>query len=44
VERLEVIAHELVKQADGITVEALRRQAEDTKEPGGAAGPSEIGP
>src|SRR5262249_53753135 len=27
-EQLETVAHELVKQIDGITVEALRRQAE----------------
>jgi hypothetical protein len=27
-EQLETIAHELVKQIDGITVEGLRRQAE----------------
>jgi hypothetical protein len=43
-EQLETIAQELVKQVDGITVEALRRQAEDTKEPGGAARPSDLGP
>jgi response regulator RpfG family c-di-GMP phosphodiesterase len=34
-EELETVAHELVKQVDGITVEALRRQAEATDERGG---------
>jgi hypothetical protein len=38
-EQLETIAHELVKQIDGITVEALRRQAERMDEPYGTAGP-----
>jgi hypothetical protein len=31
-EQLEATAHELVKQIDGVTVEALRRQAEDMDE------------
>jgi HPt (histidine-containing phosphotransfer) domain-containing protein len=38
-EQLERIAQELVKQIDGITVEALRRQAEATDEPGPTVGP-----
>ena len=38
-EQLETIAHELVKQIDGITVEALRRQAESMDEPYGTASP-----
>jgi HPt (histidine-containing phosphotransfer) domain-containing protein len=38
VERLEVIAHELVKQADGISVEALRCQVEGMDEYHGTAG------
>src|SRR5438105_15853534 len=38
-EELETIIHELVKQTDGITVEALRRQAEGMDEHYGAAGP-----
>jgi two-component system, sensor histidine kinase and response regulator len=38
-EQLETIAHELVKQVDGITVEALRRQAEGRDEHSGTAGP-----
>jgi two-component system, sensor histidine kinase and response regulator len=37
-EQLETIADELVKQADGITVEALRRQAESTDKRSGTAG------
>src|SRR5438105_5822596 len=37
-EQLETIAHELVKQIDGMTVEALRRQAERMDEPYGTAG------
>jgi len=43
-EQLETIAHELVKQIDGITVEGLRRQAEVTDEPGGRAGPLDTKP
>jgi HPt (histidine-containing phosphotransfer) domain-containing protein len=38
-EQLETIAHELVKQIVGMTVEALRRQAEGLDEPYGTAGP-----
>ena len=38
-EQLETIAQELVKQIDGITVEALRRQAEGMDEHYGTAGP-----
>ena len=38
-EQLETIAQELVKQIDGMTVEALRRQAERMDEPYGTAGP-----
>jgi CheY-like chemotaxis protein/HPt (histidine-containing phosphotransfer) domain-containing protein len=38
-EQLETIAHELVKQIDGITIEALRRQAEGVDENSGTAGP-----
>ena len=38
-EQLETIAQELVKQIDGITVEALRRQAEGMDEHHGTAGP-----
>src|SRR5262249_55543228 len=38
-EQLETIAHELVKQIDGITVEALRRQGEGVDEHYGTAGP-----
>ncbi len=38
-EQLETIAHELVKQIDGMTVEALRHQAERMNEPYGTAGP-----
>jgi two-component system sensor histidine kinase/response regulator len=38
-EQLETIAHELVKQIDGITIEALRRQAEGLDENSGVAGP-----
>jgi PAS domain S-box-containing protein len=38
-EQLETMAHELVKQVDGITVEALRRQAEGMDEHHGTAGP-----
>jgi CheY-like chemotaxis protein len=38
-ERLETMAHELVKAADGITVEALRRQAEGMDEHAGTADP-----
>src|SRR6266542_1968423 len=38
-EQLETIAQELVKQVDGITVEALRRQAEGMDERQGTAGP-----
>jgi two-component system, sensor histidine kinase and response regulator len=38
-EQLETIAHELVKQIDGMSVEALRRQAERMDEPYGTAGP-----
>jgi CheY-like chemotaxis protein/HPt (histidine-containing phosphotransfer) domain-containing protein len=37
-EQLETIAQELVKQVDGITVEALRRQAEGVGEHPGTAG------
>jgi CheY-like chemotaxis protein len=37
-EQLESTAHELVKQIDGITVEALRRPAEALDEPSGTAG------
>ena len=37
--QLETMAHELVKAADGITVEALRRQAEGMDEHYGTAGP-----
>jgi HPt (histidine-containing phosphotransfer) domain-containing protein len=37
-EQLETIAQELVKQVDGITVEALRRQAEGRDEHSGTAG------
>jgi HPt (histidine-containing phosphotransfer) domain-containing protein len=37
--QLETMAQELVKQVDGITVEALRRQAEGTDEHHGADGP-----
>src|SRR5207302_11257624 len=37
-EQLEAIAHELVKQVDGITVEALRSQAEGMDEHHGPAG------
>jgi hypothetical protein len=37
-EQLETIAQELVKHVDGITVEALHRQAEVRDEPGGTAG------
>jgi hypothetical protein len=38
-EQLETMAHELVKAADGITVEALRRQAEGMDEHAGTADP-----
>jgi CheY-like chemotaxis protein/HPt (histidine-containing phosphotransfer) domain-containing protein len=38
-EQLETMAHELVKVADGITVEALRRQAEGMDEHVGTADP-----
>jgi HPt (histidine-containing phosphotransfer) domain-containing protein len=38
-EQLEAMAHELVKQIDGITVEALRRHAEGMDEDHGTAGP-----
>ena len=38
-EQLETIANELVKQADGITVEALRHQAEGMDDQPGIAGP-----
>jgi HPt (histidine-containing phosphotransfer) domain-containing protein len=38
-EQLDTIAHELVKQVVGITVEALRRQAEAMHERYGTAGP-----
>jgi hypothetical protein len=38
-EHLDTIAHELVKQVDGITVEALRRQAEGMGENHATAGP-----
>jgi two-component system sensor histidine kinase/response regulator len=38
-EQLETIAHELVKQVDGITVEALRRQAEGMDERHGTVNP-----
>jgi CheY-like chemotaxis protein len=37
-EQLETIAHELVQQIDGITVEALRRRAESTDERPGLSG------
>jgi HPt (histidine-containing phosphotransfer) domain-containing protein len=37
--RLEALAHELVKVADDITVEALRRQAEGRHEHSGTADP-----
>jgi hypothetical protein len=43
-EQLETTAHELVKQVDGITVEALRRQAEVSDGPGGKGGPLDTGP
>ena len=42
--QLETIAHELVKRIDGITVEALRRQAEVTDQPGRTAGPLDTKP
>src|SRR4029077_11511856 len=38
-QQLEAIAHELVKQIDGITVEVLGRQAEGMDEPSGTASP-----
>src|SRR5204863_5974879 len=38
-EQLETTAQELVKEVDGITVEALRRQAEGLDEHPGTAGP-----
>jgi HPt (histidine-containing phosphotransfer) domain-containing protein len=38
-EQLDTTAHELVKQVDGITVEALRRQAEGMGENHATAGP-----
>jgi PAS domain S-box-containing protein len=38
-EQLDTLAHELVKQVDGITVEALRRQAEGMGENHATAGP-----
>ena len=38
-EQLESIAQELIKQIDGITVEALCRRAEGLDEGSGAAGP-----
>jgi HPt (histidine-containing phosphotransfer) domain-containing protein len=38
-EKLEMMAPELVKQVDGITVEALRRRAEGLDEHHGTAGP-----
>ncbi len=38
-EQLETTAHELVKQIDGITVEALQRQAKNMDEHFGPAGP-----
>ena len=38
-EKLEMMAPELVKQVGGITVEALRRQAEGADEHSGSAGP-----
>jgi HPt (histidine-containing phosphotransfer) domain-containing protein len=38
-EQLETMVHELLKAADGITVEALRRQAEDMDEHAGTADP-----
>ena len=38
-ERLETMAHELLKAADGITVEALRRQAEGMDEHAGTSDP-----
>jgi hypothetical protein len=37
-EQLETIAHELVKQVDGITVDALRRQAEAMEQHSGTTG------
>src|SRR5262249_53916435 len=43
-QRLETIAQELVTLIDGITVDALRRQAEVTDDPGGSAQPSDTGP
>ena len=38
-DQLEAIVQELVRQIDGLTVEALRRQAERMDEPYGTAGP-----
>jgi HPt (histidine-containing phosphotransfer) domain-containing protein len=38
-EHLETIAQQLIKQVDGITVEALRRQAEGLDEHPGTVGP-----
>ena len=38
-EQFETMAQELVKQVDGITVEALRREAEGMDEHSGTAGP-----
>ena len=37
-DQLEAIVQEVVKQIDGLTVEALRRQAERMDEPYGTAG------
>jgi two-component system sensor histidine kinase/response regulator len=42
-EHLETMAQELVKQVDGITVEALRRQAERMDEHHGTASPQSFG-
>jgi CheY-like chemotaxis protein len=39
-EQLEMMAHELVKAADGITIEALRRQAEGMDEHAGTCDPT----
>src|SRR5262249_42493059 len=39
VEQLERCATELARQADGLTIETLRKQAEATDDPNRAAGP-----
>jgi two-component system, sensor histidine kinase and response regulator len=43
-DQLELVGRELVTQIDGITVDALRRHAEVTDEPGGSARRLDSGP